>query len=264
MSKYLEKIYQNPHNQVYAAHGCLNFDMNFIYIYRDDNDEIKEMQSFEFPLMEFVQYRGFIFVKDNKRIPTPPSSFLDIFKTNIKNLNTQFNDKTYEIVLKLSGFRNCSPKINSNVHFGFSHDRFMKLTGDDVQKMYKAFFKSQTLKNINEFYDFIKECCPYDVNYKTKITDADFKTELTEDDVKIEYDIRHPDEIGLIKKVEELFDDRDSTIILLNDFCNTLEKVEKLVAKRDDIIAYKSKNKLAIKYSDLMKLGLKWTIENFY
>ena len=53
-------------------------------------------------------------------------------------------------------------------------------------------------------------------------------------------------------------------IIIFNDFHNTLDKITNIISKRDDITAYRDKNKLTIKYNDLLKLNLSWSIENFY
>lgn len=264
MSTNLEKTYQNNKNQIYyVPDNFLKLDMKYLYVYRNDNDEVEEIISNEFPLMEFVQFKGFLFTTV-KKIPMLPTSFMNIFKTNIKNLNNQFTDKKHEIVLKLSGFRRCSPRINTNVYFGFTYSRFMNITEQDVSKMYNEFIKSQTLTSIKDWFKYIRKVCPYDINYKNKITNQDFKEPITVDDIKIEYDIRHPKEIELIKKIEDTFDDKDSTIIILNDYNNTLDKITKLVAKRNDIVAYRDTDKLAIKYSDLLKLNLDWSIENFY
>lgn len=265
MGKYLEKIYQNNNNQIYVSHNnYIHLETNYLYIYRDESNEINEIVSEDFPYMEFSTFKGYLFCKHEKDIPILPTSFLNIFKTNIKNMNNKFTDKSQDIIIKLTGFRNCSPKINKNIYFGYSYSNFMKLTNEDVLKMYKEFYKSQSIKNITEWFEYIRKKCPYDIKYKIKISDDDFNKKLTENDIMVEYDIRHKDEISLIKKVENLFDDNDSMIIILNDFHNTLEKIAKLVSDRKDITAYKGKNKLAIKYSDLLKLNLDWTIENFY
>lgn len=263
--KYLEKIYQNDKNQIYLSHdGCLKLDMNYLYVYKNDKNKIEQLISDEFPFMEFFQYKGFIFVKEHKKIPLLPSSILNIFKTNIKNLNNQFTNKKYDIVLKFTGYKSCSPKINNNIYFGFSYDEFMNISDNDVKKMYNEFYKSQTLKNISEWFEYICENCPYEINYANEIKQEDFKKNISKNDVMIEYDIRHPKEIELIKKVEQIFDDNNSMIILFNDFHNTLDKITDIISKRDDITAYRDKNKLTIKYSDLLKLNLTWTIENFY
>ena len=144
--KYLEKIYQNDKNQIYLSHdGCLKLDMNYLYVYKNDKNKIEQLISDEFPFMEFFQYKGFIFVKEHKKIPLLPSSILNIFKTNIKNLNNQFTNKKYDIVLKFTGYKSCSPKINNNIYFGFSYSEFMDISVNDVKKMYNEFYKSQTL-----------------------------------------------------------------------------------------------------------------------
>ena len=46
----------------------------------------------------------------------------------------------------------------------------MKLTNEDVLKMYKEFYKSQSIKNITEWFEYIRKKCPYDIKYKIKIS----------------------------------------------------------------------------------------------
>lgn len=260
-----KKIYQNCKNQVYVQHGnFLRFDMNYIYIYMNDKNEVEQLISNEFPLLEFSEFKGFLFCKNEKHIPVLPNIFMDIFKTNCKNLNNQFINKKHDIVLKLSGFKSCSPKINNELFYGFTYDNFLQLTTKDVEKMYSEFYKAQTLKSVDDWLKYIKEKCPWDINYANKISEESFKKDILPCDVKIEYDIRHADELSLIKKVEELFENDDELVLILNDFNDILEKITKLVEKRKDITAYRDKNKLLIKYGDLKKLNLQWSIENFY
>lgn len=265
MTKYFEKVYQNPKNQIYVQHGdILKFDMNFIYIYINNENKIEEMVSNEFPLLEFSQFKGFLFAKKKSLIPTLPDSFINNFKTNIKNLNYQFTNQKFDIVLKFTGYLGCSPRINNDAFYGFTYDKFLNISEKEINKMYNDFFKMQTIKSIDEWVKHIREKCPYNVNYCKKIDENAFKNEIYKSDIMIEYDIRHDDEITLIKKVEEIFEDKDEVVLVLNDFNDTLEKITKIVSKRDDIVAIRDKDKLLIKYNDLLKLGLSWSLENFY
>lgn len=256
------KKFDSKYNQVYyVIKSEKKVKYKFEYVYRNWNNKIKIYTGDKFPSMLINAFTGFVFVYDpNVKIPMIPNMPNVEFKTDFVNFNKYFiTDKGYNMILKLTGFKNCSPKINTELIKGFKITNYEKL---DLSGLFDEFVKKQKkIKTAMEWYDFIIKNCP-NIHYKKEISDTDFDKNIDKSDVMVLYDIHSKDEIKIIEKIESEFDDINCDITIYNCYSGLTERIKNEFEKRKLKIKI-GPEYICVKFSDLKKIGLKYNILDF-
>lgn len=242
----------------------------------DMKNDINIYESDEFPEYLVLTTHGYMFVKPTskkKEIPILPEFSINEYKTNFIDFNNKFDKKlNTNTFIKLSpyiSFDETHPKVVIEHDYLLNIDQNNHLQINEILKQFKLKNKKININNSKEWFKYIKKNCPTNsifnlpFNYYSKIDDDVFKNEPTINDVCIFYDIKSKNEYKIIQEIEMTFEDKNQKIIFHETYNNKLFDVINKCKEMN--IKYTKKNDYSIelKWCDLNKLGLKWTITDF-
>jgi hypothetical protein len=283
MSKEFNKLYDSEYFQIYKSNKKSKYPYEYYYRLIKFTgykllieDDVHEYKSDEFPFKLFTCSVGFLFVHGkNTNIPILPISNYKSYKTESMDLSNDFINTNFNVIMNIKPGFLCNPKCTNSYTTGFNLTAKTKSSKDLILNEFK---KIQTIKNINDWVEFIKTKCPYDVHFQELINENSFKKQITEKDYEIKYDIKDIDEINIIKNIEDTFEDMNQIVKIYDNYENIVDRIKQ--ACDDKKIKYKSsftkakkhikyskpKDELKwieLKYSDLLKCGLEYTLLDF-
>lgn len=242
----------------------------------DEKKDIHIYESDDFPEYLVLSTRGYMFIKKGskkKEIPILPEFPINEYKTNFIDFNNKFNKNlNTNTFIKLSpyiSFGETHPKLIIEHDYLLYIDQNNHLQTNEILKQFKIKNEKIDINNSKQWFEYIKKNCPFNsifnlpFNYYSEIDDNVFKKEPTINDVCIFYDIKSKNEYKIIQEIETTFEDKKQKVIFHETYNNKLNDV---INKCNEMkIKYTKKNEYSIelKWSDLNKLGLKWTITDF-
>ena len=250
-----------------------NQKKKYLYIYRIE-DEIYHHESNTFPQMLILVNPGYLFVKPKSKIEKIPSPELNIYKTNLYDLNQFIEDK--KIVIKFVPKVFCfnddttsSPKMTNEVNLIFDENDPL-----EIKKIEKIINENQKqLHSSLEWFNHIYNNCPVcpitslPYRYDEHINNSSFKNKITINDFNIYYDIRSLNEYSIIEKIEKTFEDPNQDVeivetynLILSDLISCLDKSK---IKYKKIEEDGKINSIILKYKDLNTINFNWRISDF-
>ena len=168
-----EQIFYSPSLIIYA---CVkgNIKSNFETVYVNKKLEVNVVNTKEFPETIVAVYPSFIFLKNSKiELPKyitkkPLYTTSNTLKTNYINLFSRVFEKNYQVIFKLEGYLNVSPKMI------FKQIQAFKSYKDiaNVKKIVDEFINIQPkIETARDWYNNVKKYCPM-FDYKKQIDDA--------------------------------------------------------------------------------------------
>ena len=264
-----EQIFYSPSLIIYA---CVkgNIKSNFETVYVNKKLEVNVVNTKEFPETIVAVYPSFIFLKNSKiELPKyitkkPLYTTSNTLKTNYINLFSRVFEKNYQVIFKLEGYLNVSPKMI------FKQIQAFKSYKDiaNVKKIVDEFINIQPkIETARDWYNNVKKYCPM-FDYKKQIDDDVCKKQITLKQIKVNYDIRHLNELKVVELIESIYDDLNQTVIIRDDFTGIVKRLKKECDKHkvkydikideDFDVPY-----IKLKFIDLKNMNLKYSLLNF-
>lgn len=253
------KSYDSGRLQVYTCYKS-GMESNYRFVYRL-GDKVRIYDSDVFPIHLVLSSHGFLFLKNEKvNLPMLPKSNDKYYKTQITDLNKYFIGQDNNVVLGITGYKNCSPKI---VYMQFRSYNLTKKDKIDKNNILEDFIDHQPgINTPSEWFDMICRECP-GVNYAKKIDSESFAKKITESDIQILYDIRDKDEMSIIENIESQFEKQSQSVDIYDDYNSVVETVTKKCSELNVPYKINKNGSVRLKFSDVNRLGIKWKLTNF-
>ena len=258
------------------------------YIYRylnSSSDNIQFYKSNQFPYNLLTISTGFLFINSNEQadIPTLPNIEYKDYKTNLKCLSNGFiNQKDINTVMEIRPGKNCHPNCVNSYTIGLKIE-IQEFKIDKVSILKKFIEIQPSFKNINEWKSYIYQNCPTHIHFTEKINNDTFNKKISENDMYVDYDIHDENEIKIIQIIENTFENMNQTVKIFDNYNNIVDRIRKecdiqkiKYSSSENIkhkkLKYKGEIKnmryqgikwIELKYSDLLKCNIKYTLTDF-
>jgi hypothetical protein len=257
-----ERLYGDYDKSIYFVTGSHKLLKDKYYLIStvmvDGVKKIYRYSSNTFPMDLFLQRGGYLFTKvkaDKKHLKKLISIEKTPQKTVFVNL-TDFFKPNYNGYMILERDVNCNPRFNTSIEIPM---KFNCRTTIDKNYLLHQLRKIQ--RPVKSAVDWFEDICAHgDYSlYPTTITDESFKKPITYDDIIVLYDIHDKNEIDYVKIIERTFEDLNQKVKIYRTYDGLYDAIVGKKLKTEKI----TDEYLTIKFSELLKLKLEFTIGSF-